>query len=324
MSSYQYTGKPITPDFVLNMAGKELKNGIDYDVKFTDNINAGTATAEITGKGEFTGTVKRTFTIQPVTAKQLEFYAEATVFEYDDKPKTLNLLIKYGEIVLSEGRDYEIEYSDNINVGNASARIRFTGNYVGTTKIMFRIEGFENTSEISENEIYLGKSVKINASCVGGRPPYKYAYFVRYADKKSWSVISDFSRESEISYSPEDISDYIICVKIADSTHNMVKKYIPFSVITNIDFNCRLSNDRIKLNGRVNISVDVTRGRAPFKYSYYTRRYGEQKYEFIDKQTDSSNAVFMPKKTGLYDVWVKIEDADRCCSKRSFKVTVHE
>ncbi len=58
-----YTGKAIQPNVTVTYNGLELRQGVDYDVVYSDNIKAGTATAKIVGKGNFTGTATAKFKI---------------------------------------------------------------------------------------------------------------------------------------------------------------------------------------------------------------------------------------------------------------------
>ncbi len=64
-----YTGSSITPIPVVKFNGKTLANGSDYSCTYTNNINVGTATVTITGKGNYDGTITRTFKITPATMK---------------------------------------------------------------------------------------------------------------------------------------------------------------------------------------------------------------------------------------------------------------
>lgn len=61
--SVTYNTKPHTPEVTVTFEGSPLEAGKDYDVAYTNNINAGTATVTVTGKGNFTGTASKTFTI---------------------------------------------------------------------------------------------------------------------------------------------------------------------------------------------------------------------------------------------------------------------
>ena len=62
---YTYSGEPCTPDAtVRDSEGNLLEEGVDYVVTYSDNIDAGTATATVTGIGPYRGTITATYSIQ--------------------------------------------------------------------------------------------------------------------------------------------------------------------------------------------------------------------------------------------------------------------
>lgn len=58
-----YNTKAHTPEVTVAISGRTLEADKDYTVSYDSNINAGTATVTVTGKGNFTGTASKTFTI---------------------------------------------------------------------------------------------------------------------------------------------------------------------------------------------------------------------------------------------------------------------
>ena len=62
-ASYTYTGKALTPVPTVKLGTALLKANIDYTVAYVSNTNKGTATITITGKGNYTGTLNKTFKI---------------------------------------------------------------------------------------------------------------------------------------------------------------------------------------------------------------------------------------------------------------------
>ena len=62
-ASYAYDGKAKRPAVTVKDGNTVLKEGTDYTVSYDNNINAGTAKVTVTGKGNYKGTVTRTFTI---------------------------------------------------------------------------------------------------------------------------------------------------------------------------------------------------------------------------------------------------------------------
>ena len=68
-----YTGEEITHALVVTLNGATLTENTDYTVSYANNVNVGTATVTITGIGNYTDSIERTFTIkkaaQSITAK---------------------------------------------------------------------------------------------------------------------------------------------------------------------------------------------------------------------------------------------------------------
>lgn len=63
-SKASYTGGEVKPSVsVRTSAGVALINGTDYTLKYSNNSAVGTATVTVTGKGNYTGTVTKTFQI---------------------------------------------------------------------------------------------------------------------------------------------------------------------------------------------------------------------------------------------------------------------
>ncbi len=62
--TYIYTGSAFTPMPTVYLGDKTLSADTDYTVSYSNNVNAGTATITLTGKGNYTGTTEKNFTIE--------------------------------------------------------------------------------------------------------------------------------------------------------------------------------------------------------------------------------------------------------------------
>ncbi|MCD7715267.1 MAG: leucine-rich repeat protein [Lachnospiraceae bacterium] len=62
-TAYTYDGTAKTPSVTVSYDGIMLTEGTDYTTEYADNTDAGTATVTVTGTGNYTGTVQKTFTI---------------------------------------------------------------------------------------------------------------------------------------------------------------------------------------------------------------------------------------------------------------------
>ncbi|WP_251197697.1 RICIN domain-containing protein [Anaerotardibacter muris] len=141
VSDYVYTGLAILPNPSLKYGNSALKEGTDYTLSYRNNINVGTASVVITGKGLYTGTKTITFRID---AKNISS-ATASVADqnYTGKSLTPTPVVKSDSTVLKNGTDYTLIYRNNVNAGTATITITGKGNYTGTKTITFKINGKE-------------------------------------------------------------------------------------------------------------------------------------------------------------------------------------
>ncbi|MBQ6662405.1 MAG: cell wall-binding repeat-containing protein, partial [Firmicutes bacterium] len=112
-ASYAYTGKAIKPTptvkALVGGATRTLKADTDYTVKYTNNINVGTATVTITGKGNFKGTVKKTFKISSGKPSYDRYYGAdryATSRTIADAYKKQLGVTKFSAICIADGQNY--------------------------------------------------------------------------------------------------------------------------------------------------------------------------------------------------------------------------
>lgn len=139
LTAKTYTGNAQTQSITVKYRNKTLKNGKDYTVSYQNNINAGTAYVIIKGKGSYSGTVKRSFTIKPaIIYKQCTFYKIASQYYTGSQIKPVPK-IKNGTTTLKNGTDFTLTYQNNVNKGTAKVYIKGKGNYSGSCSLTFSI-----------------------------------------------------------------------------------------------------------------------------------------------------------------------------------------
>ena len=139
LTTRTYTGKAQTQSITVKYGNKTLKNGKDYTVSYQNNINAGTAYVIIKGKGSYSGTVKRSFKINPALIyKQCTFYKIASQYYTGSQIKPVPN-IKNGTTTLKNGTDFTLTYQNNVNKGTAKVYIKGKGNYTGSCSLTFSI-----------------------------------------------------------------------------------------------------------------------------------------------------------------------------------------
>jgi len=84
-------------------------------------------------------TVELSVNVSPRSLSGAAVTLSQTSYEYDGTAKRPNVTVKLGSVTLTEGTDYTVSYSGNINVGTATVTITGIGNYTGTKTAKFTI-----------------------------------------------------------------------------------------------------------------------------------------------------------------------------------------
>ena len=121
ISNKSYTGKNITQSITVKYNGKTLKKGTDYTVSYSSNKNIGTATVKVAGKGSYTGTITKTFKINPAKQEIQKLTAKSKAFFVDWAQK-------------GSATGYEIQYATNSKFTSAK-KVTITNNKTDKTTI---------------------------------------------------------------------------------------------------------------------------------------------------------------------------------------------
>ncbi|MCQ2547462.1 MAG: CotH kinase family protein [Clostridia bacterium] len=139
---FTFDGKAKTP--TVSISG--LVKDEDFTVTYSNNTNAGSkALVSIAGKGNYTGTLEKNFTILPSELPEIEL--SDTEYVYDGKAHKPSVTNK--ELTLN--KDYTLSYNNNVNVGTEelkpSVTVQGIGNYTGSKTVNFVI----NKAKLAEN-----------------------------------------------------------------------------------------------------------------------------------------------------------------------------
>ena len=216
--SYIFTGHNIEPKATI----EGLISGTDYEVSYVDNLNAGNAKVVVKGIGNYTGTIEKTFIIDPASIENMDIEDLKASYVYTGS----EIRPKAGLDGLVEGTDFEAEYRDNIDVGTAKVILTGKGNYTGEVETTFEIINADMQGICAEdyNGSYDGKAHTITMVGVpeGAAVTFSDSMNGTYEDKelsltnvgsktvyykvekKNYNTVYGFA---EITITPYDLSD---------------------------------------------------------------------------------------------------------------------
>ena len=130
---------------VVKLEGVTLTAGTDYDISYENNNKAGTATCVITFKGNYSGTIRKDFTIKPLALENdtIAFVdangnpVDKYTYTYTGSAIIPSVIIKSGELKSGENGalEFDIEFAqdvDHTNAGTVEFTVVLNGNYSGS------------------------------------------------------------------------------------------------------------------------------------------------------------------------------------------------
>lgn len=140
VSSMTYSGRPTYQQVKLSAKadGTKLVKNVDYTLSYINNTNAGKAKLVIKGKGKYTGTITKYYTIRKVALTKEMLSGKAISVEQNKAGAKPDVTLTYNGMKLVNGRDYTLTYTNNREVTTenrkATITIKAKGNYSGTLK----------------------------------------------------------------------------------------------------------------------------------------------------------------------------------------------
>ena len=148
--SVAYTGAALTPEVKVAWEdGTAMVEGTDYVISYldangeevTEMVDAGTYYVAVKGIGKYADTQYVEWTIKPVKIASATLKSKSLVYSGKNRTTAVTVKAKVAgkTVTLKKGTDYTVTYSNNKNVGKATAKIVGTGNFTGTLSKTYKI-----------------------------------------------------------------------------------------------------------------------------------------------------------------------------------------
>lgn len=185
-----YTGSAIQPAVSVSLNGTVLSSGTDYTVTYANNISAGTASITITGTGNYTGTLNKSFTISKTPIVNRNIKLACSSYKYNGNAKKPEVRITG----LKANTDFTVTYSSNINAGTAKVTVKGIGNYTGTIVKTFMIHKYsiasKNIKLSASGYTYDGTCHHPNVSISGLTPDKDYTVSYRNSKEPGTAIVT--------------------------------------------------------------------------------------------------------------------------------------
>lgn len=305
--------------------------------------------AEVSAKGIVTGRVNGTIDI---TASTLYYSSTKTITVQNGKTVApTGIQLNKTAVTLGVGEQYTLKatitpstatdksvtwISKNNNVVSVSDSGTITANKEGTATIVAVTANgrkatakitvtptrkLVNQSTVSKN-VTLGNAVRIKADAEGGKGTYTYAVSYKKSTSKNWTVVQYFKEETSVTFTPNTIADYDVCVKVKDSSGTVAKQYFTVSVTRQLTNKSTISAQTIKLGEYVKTKAFAAGGKGDYTYSVSYKKANSSQWITVKNYGTQKTAVIKPRTAATYDVCVKVKDSSGTVAKKYFMLKV--
>lgn len=205
------------------------------------------------------------------------------------------------------GSDYTVSYSNNINVGTATATLNGLGAYTGSTyPINFKIvddpSAFKATISLSETLMAVGDSLTVTAGSTNGTSPVKYTFDCAKDGSSSFSTIQASSTASTCTFRPTSAGSYYIRVTAMDNAGKTASVGTTITVNEQFRVNLNLSTSNLEIGKTLSITGTASGGITPYSYVIDAMLPGSTAWTVL--ANSNSVAAYKPSSVGNYTIRV--------------------
>ena len=151
-----FDGQPHQWQPVVTDGEKTLAENVDYTVSYDkdDFTNVtGPITVTVTGMGNYTGAVARSYKVTPKAILDGDVQVDGQVLTYTGKAQTPQVTVTG----LVRDKDYTVAYENNVNAGTGKLTVTGQGNYDGKVEKTFTIGKASLTVTAEDKSVVYGK-----------------------------------------------------------------------------------------------------------------------------------------------------------------------
>ena len=159
IANQAYTGSELKPDVTVKNGKTVLVKDTDYTVRYENKVEIGTATAAITGIGNYTGEKRVTFKITGISISKAKMTELPKNVTYTGQPITIEdfktepvvtVTVNKKPVTLERDVDYTVNYTNNVKKGKLTISFTGIGKYTGTIKKTVPINAYNMATDAAE------------------------------------------------------------------------------------------------------------------------------------------------------------------------------
>ncbi len=232
---------------------------------------------------------------------------------YTGSPINPRFSLNIGDQVLESGTDFDVEITDNVNVGTAHVLIKGKGRFKGVIERSFEIKPVpaRSLSFFADNTEfeYEGEPCTMQVAVKFGEVTLEEGvdYHVEYIDNDKPGKAN-----ARITF----VGNYTGVMTIPFTIKG---KAVETDELKNL---CTISSKEITLGESVTVTSAAEGGKGDYTYAVFYKKNDSQKWTTVHRYTDDAETPIKPLNATTYRICVKVKDVEENVAKKYFTITV--
>ena len=231
-------------------------------------------------------------------------------YTYTGKPITPSYTLNIGDKHLESGKDFDVEYTDNINVGTARVLIQGKGKYKGTVE-----RSFEITPVPARSLSFFADETEFEFE---GEPCIMQVA-VCYGD-----ITLEEGKDYTLAYADNDKPGRATAQLTFMGNYEGVMT-IPFNIVSTEEKLVNLSEisaEEIKHGESVTVTAAAKGGQGEYTYAVFYKKESSPKWSTVHGYNSDVTTEITPKNPVAYKVCIKAKDESGAIAKKYFDLMV--
>lgn len=277
-----YDGTEKEPALSITYSGLDLIENVDYTVTYRNNINAGTAYADIEGIGNYSGSKTYNFSIQPIYLDESCISPNVIDYQlYNRESLIPDIKVVYNGKELVKGRDYEIDCYSDETYGYVDVYAYGKGNYSGWMRVNIR-------GDIDQDSRVTGRDLVLLQKYLNSTPEER---------EELWLSVeaADINADGEVNnYDVSALREFLKTHRVSDDIRP--ENADNDSSIKKIS----VSSDEVSVGETISVPITIANNQG-FCYLRMSFNYDESKLTFLNAENgEVSDSIFSNNKNIVF------------------------
>ena len=181
-----------------------------------------------------------------------------------------------------------------------------------------------NASRLSDDQIVIGETAKIDLKAYGGSNAYAYEIYCKAPGSDEYVMLRNYDVSDKFTFTPDVTGWYTFRIYTRDSNNTYAdSRDLLLLVNPPVKNTSTVDSTKVHIEDALKINCSAEGGVGGYQYAVYVKKDGESSYKNVSDYSSDSAISIKFEETGKHYVRVYVKDSKGHKTYKTFTVNVH-